>query len=45
MDLRRQGIEVSDVDLMIAAVAFVFDLTLVTQQYGRFSFHSGSTDG
>ena len=29
-DLRRQGIEVDSVDLMIASVALVFDLTLVT---------------
>ena len=29
-ELRRQGIEVDSVDLMIASVALVFDLTLVT---------------
>ncbi len=30
IDLRRQGIEVPTVDLMIASVALVYDLTLVT---------------
>ncbi len=31
VDLRRQGVEVSTVDLMIASVALLYDLTLVTQ--------------
>lgn len=30
VDLRRQGIEVNTTDLMIASVALVYDLTLVT---------------
>jgi tRNA(fMet)-specific endonuclease VapC len=30
MELRRQGIEVPTVDLMIASVALVYDLTMVT---------------
>src|SRR5437588_505188 len=30
MELRRQGIEVPSVDLMIASVALVYDLTMVT---------------
>ena len=41
MDLRRQGIEVSDVDLMIAAVALVLDLTLVTNNTADFRFIPG----
>jgi len=30
MELRRRGIEVPTVDLMIASVALVYDLTMVT---------------
>lgn len=30
MEFRRQGIEVPTVDLMIASVALVYDLTMVT---------------
>jgi len=35
-ELRRRGIEVSTLDLMIASVALRFDLTLVTHNTGDF---------
>ena len=36
VELRRQGMEVPTVDLMIASVAIVFDLTLVTHNTSDF---------
>jgi tRNA(fMet)-specific endonuclease VapC len=36
VDLRRQGIEVSTTDLMIASVALVHDLALVTHNTADF---------
>ena len=39
--LRRQGVEVGSVDLMIASVALVHDFTLVTQNTADFRFISG----
>ncbi|MCE9548497.1 MAG: type II toxin-antitoxin system VapC family toxin [Planctomycetia bacterium] len=36
IELRRQGIEVPTLDLMIASVALVFDLTLVTHNTADF---------
>jgi tRNA(fMet)-specific endonuclease VapC len=36
MELRRQGIEVPSVDLMIASVALVYDLTMVTHNTADF---------
>lgn len=36
MELRRQGIEVPTVDLMIASVALVYDLTVVTHNTADF---------
>ena len=35
-DLRRQGFEASSIDLLIASVALVFDLTLVTHNTSDF---------
>jgi tRNA(fMet)-specific endonuclease VapC len=34
--MRRQGIEVPTVDLLIASVALVYDLTLVTHNTAHF---------
>jgi len=41
MDLRRQGIEVPTVDLMIASVALVYDLTMVTHNTPDFQNIAG----
>jgi tRNA(fMet)-specific endonuclease VapC len=41
VDLRRQGIEVAAVDLMIGAVALVYDFTLVTHNTRDFRHTPG----
>jgi tRNA(fMet)-specific endonuclease VapC len=41
VDLRRQGTEADTVDLMIASVALVHDLTLVTHNTADFRFIPG----
>ncbi|MBY0522902.1 MAG: type II toxin-antitoxin system VapC family toxin [Gemmataceae bacterium] len=41
MDLRRQGIEVPTVDLMIASVALVHNLTMVTHNTADYQYVPG----